>query len=540
MSQTAKKGVFLAIAALVGAFIFYRYTGGTVLDPTQVSWLMTGDPAQHWLGWQFFRGTPLWQWPLGRNYPFGMEVSSSIVYTDSIPLMAFLFKPFNAWLPEAFQYTGIWLVLCCLLQAVFGYLVALRLTAQPLYSLLCASVFALAPIYFFRMTGHFALAGHWLLLAGLYLYLAPRFQRSAWLLLLVLAAWVHAYLLAMTLSIWGAALIRDWRMTRDTRGVVVSMIATLLLIALAMDMAGYFTVRHGGQVADGFGLFRLDLASLFNPGLAFISKMIRPYNNELTNLEGFNFLGLGMLILLAYCLLDAGGRATPAGIKDVLLREPYVLLSLGLTLFALSNVISLQGRLGFTYPLPDSLLAIANTFRASGRFFWPVYYGLMAWAMLHLWRRTGRKAVVILLGILCIQIWDMGGLRGHLIETFQQRHASEAALVRSPWSDVAVGYQSIVAFEPDLMVPHWLPIGEFAATHGLNMNFGWFARVDQKAKLHQRLKLTDLAASMALDPHNLYLLPQGQCEGWRPRLPTGFVCKTSELGDLVFKPRNPS
>uniref|UniRef100_UPI00258B0261 DUF6311 domain-containing protein n=1 Tax=uncultured Pseudomonas sp. TaxID=114707 RepID=UPI00258B0261 len=69
MNYGFKKGLFLALAALCGVLVFYRYTGGAILDPTRVGWLMAGDPAQHWLGWQFFRGTPLWQWPLGRTYP---------------------------------------------------------------------------------------------------------------------------------------------------------------------------------------------------------------------------------------------------------------------------------------------------------------------------------------------------------------------------------------------------------------------------------------------------------------------------------------
>ncbi|HJE68699.1 DUF6311 domain-containing protein [Pseudomonas oryzihabitans] len=540
MSYGFKKGLFLALAALCGVLVFYRYTGGAILDPTRVGWLMAGDPAQHWLGWQFFRGTPLWQWPLGRNYPFGMEVSSSIVYTDSIPLMAFLFKPFNAWLPEAFQYTGIWLLLCCLLQTVFGYLVALRLTGQAFYSLICALFFAIAPVYLFRMTGHFALSGHWLLLAGLYLYLAPRFQRYAWLLLLVLAAWVHAYLLAMTLAIWIAAMVRDWQLNRDTRGIALSLLAGALLLALAMEAAGYFTVRNGGQIADGFGLYRMDLFAPVNPGYAFFSKILRANNNDLTNLEGFNFLGLGMLLLLAYCLMEAIRGTTMAGARQALLREPYVLLALGLTVFALSNVVSLQGLTWFTYPLPDDVLAFANTFRASGRFFWPVYYGLMAWAMLLLWKRAGARALPILLLALGIQVWDMGGLRGYLVASLQQSHAQEVRLTQSPWSEVTTGYSSIIALQPEQLVPYWLPVGEFAATHGLNMNFGWFARMDQKAKRHQQLKLMDLAASLALDPHNLYLLAPGQCPGWRARLPAGFVCKTSDQGDLVFKPRDPS
>lgn len=57
---------------------------------------MEGDPATHWLGWQFFRNSPLLQWPLGANPDYGMEIGSSIIFSDSIPLLAFIFKPLGA------------------------------------------------------------------------------------------------------------------------------------------------------------------------------------------------------------------------------------------------------------------------------------------------------------------------------------------------------------------------------------------------------------------------------------------------------------
>src|SRR3546814_12635797 len=77
----------------VGAAAFLLVTGGTILSPTYVDWLMQGaDPAQHWLGWQFFRQSPFFQWPLGANPDYGMEIGSSIVFSDSLPFLAIVFK----------------------------------------------------------------------------------------------------------------------------------------------------------------------------------------------------------------------------------------------------------------------------------------------------------------------------------------------------------------------------------------------------------------------------------------------------------------
>ena len=79
------------------------------------------DPATHFLGWHFFRNEP-WHLPLGLNWAYGMEMSSSIVYTDSIPLLALIFKPFSNYLPTLFQYTGLWILICFALQGTFGWL----------------------------------------------------------------------------------------------------------------------------------------------------------------------------------------------------------------------------------------------------------------------------------------------------------------------------------------------------------------------------------------------------------------------------------
>jgi hypothetical protein len=104
-----RRTLFAWQAFLIGGLAFFLVTNGVVPRPGNLDWLMEGDRAMNLLGWMFFRNGPVLQQPFGANWQEGMDISSSIVYTDSISLMAFLFKPFNAWLPERFQYFGIWL-----------------------------------------------------------------------------------------------------------------------------------------------------------------------------------------------------------------------------------------------------------------------------------------------------------------------------------------------------------------------------------------------------------------------------------------------
>jgi hypothetical protein len=87
--------LFAMAAVLIGLAGFLLITGGRIVWPTYVTWLARGDPAQSWLGWQFFRQAPLVQWPLGANPALGLDLGNTVVFTDSIPLLALLFKPFS-------------------------------------------------------------------------------------------------------------------------------------------------------------------------------------------------------------------------------------------------------------------------------------------------------------------------------------------------------------------------------------------------------------------------------------------------------------
>ena len=92
MATIEKTEITWIVPLLMGVLTCLTVTGFRVLDPTNIAWLGQGDPVIHYLGWAFFRDTP-WLFPLGSNPHYGLEIANSIVYSDSIPLLAFLFKP---------------------------------------------------------------------------------------------------------------------------------------------------------------------------------------------------------------------------------------------------------------------------------------------------------------------------------------------------------------------------------------------------------------------------------------------------------------
>lgn len=165
-------GFWAAIPCIIGTVAFLAIVGPRVLDPENIGWLSMGDPAQHFLGWHFFRSSE-WSFPAGLNPAFGLEIGSAITFSDSIPLLAFLFKPFSSSLPEVFQYSGFWLYACFVLQAWFGWKLAGLVFEAPLLRSFAAGLFVFSPPMIWRLYGHLSLVAHFLVLAALYLALRP-------------------------------------------------------------------------------------------------------------------------------------------------------------------------------------------------------------------------------------------------------------------------------------------------------------------------------------------------------------------------------
>ena len=187
------------LPVLIGVCSFLIICGPRFLDPTNISWLVGGDPLQHYLGWAFYRNSP-WTWPVGLSPMYGMDFSSSIVFTDSIPLLAIPFKALSPLLPDTFQYLSIWVMLCFVLQAYFAFRLIGLITNSTAIQCLGCILFLFSPPLIFRLSLHESLIGHFLLLASLYLNLKPpsaskKLERPlAWLLLVACASMIHFYL----------------------------------------------------------------------------------------------------------------------------------------------------------------------------------------------------------------------------------------------------------------------------------------------------------------------------------------------------------
>ncbi len=497
------------LPALIGAFAFWAISGGRIWSPTHIGWLTAGDPAQHFLGWQFFRGTPLLQSPMGANPAFGMEIGSSIVYTDSLPLLAFLFKPFRAVLPPTFQYMGMWMLLCFILQAALGWKLIEKFSTHMWVKVFGAGFFAVAPPFLLRMHGHESLMGHWMILAALLLYFSGNWSPGLWLVLLVVASLVHAYLMLMVAAIWAAD-----RTTRLVARQITFLHAaatgliSLAVLALVMWQAGYFMLPPGSVQGGGYGYYRMNLLSLFhaNGGWSVFMSGTLPQPGED---EGFNFLGIGGLILAILAMGESlRDRSAAKGLGRI---WPLTAMAALLALYAFSNHLAFGSTELVTIPLPGQIAKASSVFRASGRIFWPVFYLIYLGAMYVLATRyPPRVATGILGALLAVQVADCSGALEILHKKLHDRQPWVSPLQSPFWAAAAGQYKKILYVPPHNVPRNYFDLCYYAAANHMSINIGAFARTDPQVQARMTAGITRAVTAGAFEKDAIYVFEQGR------------------------------
>ena len=279
---------------------------------------MIGDSATHYMGWEFFRHTSLLQWPLGLNPKLGLDISSSIAFTDSIPLAAFIFKPLNFLLPATFQYLGMWILVCFILQAYLAAHLLNHFLTDQVQIVLGTVFIALSPMLMYRLVhdgyGHMALVGHFLILGALNLYFTKKLKSLWWALLFSSTILIQAYFIPMVAAIWIAKLFQYLRHEGGTRLIVVKHFAVVAVTSIA-------TLVAGGYVALGSNLFtgstevtdssfpywfRWQPLSLIDIQTSFSgtwSHILFDQQELRGDVEGFSFLGGGVILLTSLVTL---------------------------------------------------------------------------------------------------------------------------------------------------------------------------------------------------------------------------------------------
>ena len=496
-----------------GLLVFLLVAGSSILDGSNIQWLGGSlDPAQHYLGWALYRDSP-WTLPLGLNPNNGLEFSNAIVFSDSLPLFAILFKSLSHFLPHPFQYFGLWTLLCFVLQAWFAWKLLSIISESNWLKFFAAGLFLFAPPMLVRVGLWTSLASHFLILAALYLNLRPSQKNriSYWALLILVTALVHFYLLVMVLVLWIASILDIFfiRKKLSIKNLLVEIGIVTFTLLLTLWQAGYFSVDSASGKAGGYGTFRFNLLALFDS---------REWSYILPNIamqidfsNGFNYLGLGALIGLVFIVLDyvrriifnpmrtshnVGGAVT-LGFK----KHPFLyVIFICLTIFAVTNVVAV-GTWQYVYSLPEPIISAASLLRASGRMFWPVFYFILLLIFNYIQKNFRSNFAITLLSVLClIQIVDTsaGWLPIRYSLTHERYPNSQSPLVNPVWNDFGTYYKKLERYPVQNQSEDWQIFASLAARHAMGTNSVFLARFDEN-----KLRLANESVNRALRGGNL-------------------------------------
>ncbi len=458
-----RQNIWLYCISFVTIIVFFQLNLGLrVLIPSNVSWLMTGksDWNTHYLGWFFFRNEP-WQFPLGRIANYFYPLGTNVGFTDSIPLMALLFKLFSPLLSPDFQYFGIWLLLCHILIAYFVIRIGelFRLNAFAIFLMV---IFVTEnPVLLYRSM-HPALCAHWLFLGSTYLYLlepsqlAPKKALRWQLLLLLLSALITPYLLVIE---FGFTLILLWKHLSYERSISWKYAGIQLAVSLAGGVAiwlltGMLTFGNKEHLAinGGFGKLSMNLNAFYDPSI-WSSILHEQKRTSMLQYEGYMYLGVGFFFLLLMLVVYelSAAKKSPANIpataaKPRVVAAPLTVLCGILAFAAITNTVSFNDKVLFVIPVPAIVTNTGDIFRASGRFFWPVYYLILFWVIIRFvgsrWPASLKMSLLTM--ALLIQLYDI-----KFLLTFQQLpHGAYQPPISKQWNAITRHFNKVLLYPP--------------------------------------------------------------------------------------------
>ena len=584
----------LVLPILSGLFSYGYITRLRGLNPFNVGWLLTYwkgtvDSAQHYLGWEFFRQAPLLQWPPGKSPNLGPMGGSGVGLTDSLPLFAFIFKPLTFWFDKPFQYFGIWVLACFVLQAVFAWKLLTVWIKSWDHALMGTFFFCFAPVFLDRIIMHLALAGHWVILASLYLLFNGAFKFKHWLFLGVIAALVQPYLAVISAILFFTALSIGCLRKKSVINSLKMLLIYCASLLAAVWATGMFAFGISQVQASGFGDYSANLLSLVDPGYPAGERY--PWSRFIPNpwqgdnqYEGFNFIGTGVILLLSIiflsqllkgdiktkivqicvitALLSTSGvfgqdKVVSLGLLGLIcavaiglihtdnpqILKEHVVVGLSVSAFfmvGLSNRIYVGDYYLANIQLPEFVMQIFSVVRASGRMIWPITFLITAVSIVLISKFLSRiLASIALLFAIGLQAYDSVPAVG-VSKSMFARAGAPNFLVSPLWEEIGERYTNIsIVFPNDFPILQpsnkdfwaadysvlWKELGIFATKKKMSMNSFYFSREAIVGNANESSELRKVLYSRNLDSDTLYVFINSYY--W------DFIKSTRKSGDLI-------
>lgn len=418
-----KWAIFLS--GILGIVVFLLIYGPYSLDVCNDAWILSQydgpDIVQNYAGWTQYRISD-WNYPLGYANKLSYSDGTYITYTDSIPYVAIICKLFRNILPPTFQYFGWFTMACFVLQGIGACLLIKRKHRSYVKVLLGDVFFLTAPILIERVFKHTALGAQWFILFAIYYYLEYRSgneKKLPWQLIALagLTIGIHPYFLPMVMIFVALVIAEALKKKYTVWKIAAYTVCSVGIPYMLGVVIGALGVDVDNSTRSGYGYFGMNLNALINPrshGGFEWSHVIGQREWIWSTYEGFNYLGLGIILMSTVCgvvfFLELLRKKEYYKTVLCVIKKNILLICgmLFMTLFAITNNIAWDNQAIVQIPLPGKVVELASIFRSSGRMFYPVYYLIMLTLMYYLLDKFGKKTGTILVALfLFVQVYDM-------------------------------------------------------------------------------------------------------------------------------------
>ena len=207
-----------------------------------------------------------------------------------------------------------------------------------------------------------------------------------WILLIIFSPLVNYWFIVFALSTYSLLRIFNLKFEKENIFNFIKDFSIIgILLSLILYILGYFEVRPVDTLGVGFGYYKLNLLSIFDPinsagniSWSWFLPDIKLTKGE--ELEGFNYFGLGQIILVLFAFLlffKKNYKTSLQSIKNNKKIKTFFLISIVFTLWALSNKISLGSYTLLEIPLNKYVFGALSVAKNAGRLFWIVNYFIL-------------------------------------------------------------------------------------------------------------------------------------------------------------------
>jgi hypothetical protein len=236
--------------------------GVDYIKPSNIEWLHSGDLSINQIGWNFFKNYD-WRFPIGSNPNYGIYYQGSVVFSDSIPLLAIFFKLFNKFLPNIFQYFSLWILLSIYFQLFFSFKIIYKLSANLKFSLISSLFFCISTVFLNRSGFHLALSGQWIILSAFYLEINQIKNKALYRNFnILLSVLIHFYFTIILILFYIFRNIYNiFKKESKLKSFIIELSIIFILVISLMYVVGYFTINLDDGLGWGYGFYNFNLNS---------------------------------------------------------------------------------------------------------------------------------------------------------------------------------------------------------------------------------------------------------------------------------------